>query len=83
MRFNGRYVIFTPKEPIFINLKLPDGTIEYYTCGIPVITVHNLVIGKIYIDVSGKASITNNVSGEYAEMEFKDRGWSGKNVSAF
>lgn len=55
MRFNGRYVIFQPKDPIFINLKLADGRLESYTCGLPVITVHNLVIGKVYIDVNGKS----------------------------
>ena len=52
-------------------------------CTLPNVTVHNLVIGKLYIDVAGKCQNTNVTTGEVADMEFKERGWSGKNVSAF
>lgn len=83
MRFNGRYVVFQPKDPIYINLKLADGSVESYTCSLPVITVHNLVIGKVYVDVNGKSQNVNNITGEIADMEFKERGWSGKNAGVF
>jgi len=55
MRFNGRYITFNPKDPIYINLKLPNGTLESYVCALPTISAHNLIIGKMYIDVSGKS----------------------------
>jgi hypothetical protein len=83
MRFNGRYVTFNPKDPIYINLKLPNGTIESYVCTLPTISVHNLIIGKIYIDVSGKSLNTNKITGEVSEIEWKERGWNGKNACLF
>lgn len=83
MRFNGRYAIFAPKDPVYIDLKLADGSIESYTCTLPVITVHNLVFGKVYIDVMGKSSNINNITGEISEIEWKERGWSAKNYCMF
>lgn len=53
IKFNGRYMIMQPKEPIFINLKLPSGELEHYTCLLPQITVHNLILGKMYVDLIG------------------------------
>lgn len=55
MRFNGRYVLFAPKDRIYINLKLTDGTTEFYSSNLPLSSVHNLVIGKLYTDVHGKS----------------------------
>jgi hypothetical protein len=51
MKFNGRYVSFQPQENIYICLKLPTGEKEYYKFGIPYTSVHNLIIGKIYVDI--------------------------------
>lgn len=32
MKFNGRYISYAPNERIYINLKLSDGTTEFYSC---------------------------------------------------
>lgn len=60
MRFNGRYVSFAPKDRIYITLKLPNGEKELYSSTLPATSVHNLVIGKLYIDVHGKSQIINH-----------------------
>jgi hypothetical protein len=61
-----------------VNLKLPDGTLEEYSWTSPYTTVHNIVIGKLYVDVRGKSEITNHSTGSICEIEWKERGWSGK-----
>lgn len=55
MRFNGRYVLFAPKDRVYINLKLPDGSVELYSFNLPATSVHNLIIGKLYVDCAGKS----------------------------
>lgn len=54
MRFNGRYVLFAPKDRVYVKLKLKDATEELYSFNLPPTSVHNLIIGKMYIDVAGK-----------------------------
>jgi hypothetical protein len=60
LKFNGRYAIFSPKEKCYFNLKIPGGGVESYSATLPSVTVHNLVIGKTYIDIVGKSLITND-----------------------
>eukprot|EP00347_Sterkiella_histriomuscorum_P007059 403350406 len=81
MRFNGKYVLFAPKDRVYINLKLIDGTTEFYSSTLPMTSVHNLIIGKLYIDVHGKTSVINHTTQETCEVEWKERGWSGKNAN--
>lgn len=49
-RFNGRNIIVVPKNRTYISLKLPNGTKENYSWGVPPAAIHNLVIGKLYIE---------------------------------
>jgi len=81
MKFNGRYISFNPSDRVYITLKLEDGTQEFYSCTLPQTTVHNLVIGKLYIDVHGKSSIINHTSQESCDLDWKERGWTGKNAN--
>lgn len=53
-RFNGRNVITQPPNRVYVVLKLPDGTKEVYSANQPVLSAHNLIIGKLYIDLHGK-----------------------------
>lgn len=34
----------------------------------------------MYIDINGKSQIKNHTTGEYCDMDWKERGWSGKNA---
>lgn len=79
-KFNGRYVIIAPKNHNFINLKLPDGTVENIYWNVPQTAIHNIIIGKMYIDIRGKTVIKNHNTGDVCEMEWKERGWNGKNA---
>lgn len=81
MRFNGRYIIFQPKDRVYITLKLEDGTTEFYSCTLPLTTVHNLVIGKLYIDVHGKSQVINHTTQESCDLDWKEKGWTGKNAN--
>jgi Oxysterol-binding protein len=83
LKFNGRYATFAPKDKIYIKLTLSDGTQEEYSGTLPVVTIHNLVIGKLYIEIVGKSLIINHNNQESCELDFKERGWSGKNANHF
>lgn len=44
-------------------------------------SVHNLIIGKLYVDVHGKSMVTNINTGDYCEIDWKEKGWGGKNAN--
>jgi hypothetical protein len=46
---------------------------------LPVSSAHNLIIGTPYIDIAGKTKIINLNTNDYSEVEYKARGWGGKN----
>ena len=83
MKFNGRYILFSPKDRLYVTLKLPDGSSEFYSSTLPLTSVHNLVIGKLYVDVHGKSQVVNHTSQELCEVEWRERGWTGKNANLF
>jgi hypothetical protein len=76
--FNGRYITISPKNRNYVTLKLPGGALEHYSWNAPQSTIHNLLIGKMYIEVRGKTRIINHTTGDICDMEWKERGWSGK-----
>ena len=82
MRFNGRYLSAISQNRVYINLKLADGTKEFYSFDIPRTAAKNLIIGKPYIDVVGKIQIINHTTTEICELEFKEKGWNSKNAQA-
>ena len=45
-------------------------------------SLHNLFIGTPYMDISGKPQLINMKTGEYAQLEFFKRGWTGKGFKA-
>ena len=81
MRFNGRYILFAPSDKFYINLMLPNGEKEKYVSTLPSSSVHNLVIGKIYVEVEGITKTTNVNTQEECTMEWKSRGWTAKNAN--
>lgn len=43
--------------------------------------MHNLILGKLYVDVHGKSQVTNHNTGDTCEMEWKEKGWGDKNAN--
>ena len=77
-RFNGRYISLISTNRNYINLKLPNGELEQYSWTVPNCAIHNLVIGKLYVEMRGKSQIFNHTTGDVCDIEWKERGWSGK-----
>jgi hypothetical protein len=78
-KFNGRNIGCTPTSRLYLKLKKPNGTWELYSMSCPSAACHNIIIGKLYVDLHGKLSVKNHTSGEEANFEFHQRGWSGSN----
>jgi hypothetical protein len=70
-----------PKDRIYITLNLADGSQEFYSCSLPVTSIHNLVIGKLYADIHGKSHIINHTTQETCDVDWKERGWTGKTAN--
>lgn len=58
-----------------IKLKAFD---ETYTVKRPRITLHNYIIGDMYIWVKGELVVTNNKFGDVCTVTFRSKGWSSK-----
>lgn len=43
-------------------------------------SVNNLIFGEMYVEHFGKMEIKNHQTGEYCIIDFKKRGWGGKNA---
>lgn len=39
-----------------------------------------MIIGNTYIDIQGKTSVINVKTNERCDIQWKERGWSGKNA---
>jgi hypothetical protein len=37
-----------------------------------------MVVGNMYIEVVGKTRVMNETTGDYCDLEYKERGWQGK-----
>lgn len=77
-KFNGRCVTVAPQGREYMRLKLANGHYEDYSWSIPKTAAHNLLIGKMYIEMFGKSQLFNHTSGAICDIEWKERGWSGK-----
>lgn len=54
---------------------------EIYEIEQPPISVHNLIIGSLYIDIGGKSTIRNcNKEGEQCIFKYQTRGWTSSNA---
>jgi len=62
--FNGRYATITVPDKIYVKLRIKkaDDEIveELYTSNLPTVNIHNLLIGKMYSEVSGSIKIINH-----------------------
>jgi hypothetical protein len=61
----------------YVELK-PYG--EKYEIEQPTISANNLIIGTLYMDLSGKSTIKNMTTGDIAILEYHKRGWTAANA---
>lgn len=77
LHFWGKSVVVTPRGNISLEL-LPWN--EVYTWQNVVCTIHNVIIGKIWIEHSGPVRIINHSNNCIADLTFHSVGWFGKNM---
>ena len=75
-KFTGKCLDIIPCYKYYVELG-PKHNNEKYEIELPTISAHNLIIGNLYLDLSGKSTIKNmNNPSEYCELQFYKRGWS-------
>ncbi|XP_063155265.1 oxysterol-binding protein-related protein 1 isoform X2 [Candoia aspera] len=77
LKFWGKSVEAEPKG--IITLKLLEHN-EAYTWTNPTCCVHNIIVGKLWIEQYGNMEITNHKSGEKCLLNFKPCGLFGKEL---
>lgn len=63
----------------YLNVVLKS-TGEHFIIDRPTSTVNNLVFGDMYIEHYGTMTVKNLQSDTISKVEFKKRGWGGKNA---
>lgn len=75
-KFWGKSLQLLPQGANYATLTLPDGTVEKYTWKKVTTTVHNLVVGKLWLDHSGDMIIRNLTRNIELRIEFvPNAGW--------
>ena len=75
--FWGKSLEVKPLGLINVTLK---STKEHFTIERPNSSVNNLIFGDMYVEHYGKMVVRNCATGDLCEVDFKKRGWSGKNA---
>lgn len=75
--FKGTYLQLHPAGTIHIYLKNWD---EHYSYIKPMTSVHNLIMGKVYVDHHGRIEINCEKSGTKAVLNLKKKGWFEKKL---
>lgn len=78
LKFWGKSVEIQPEGTVTAELKKWD---EAYTWTNVTCSVHNIVVGKIWIEQSGTMEIINSKTGYKAIMNFKPAGWFSKDTN--
>jgi hypothetical protein len=63
-----------------LTLKLPNGEREHYSWKKVTTSIHNLIVGKLWIDHYGDMVVKNHRTGDQCVLTFKQRTWTGKNA---
>jgi hypothetical protein len=66
-RFRGKYLSVTPTGYTHVKFKNSD---NYYTYKKVTTTVHNIVVGKLWIDNHGEVHIDNHATGDKGSLKF-------------
>jgi len=67
-RFRGKYLSVTPTG--FTHIKFKDSPGSHYTFQKVTTTVHNIVVGKLWIDNHGEVQIENHTTGDKGHLKF-------------
>ncbi|KAK7571168.1 hypothetical protein V9T40_014772 [Parthenolecanium corni] len=78
LKFWGKSVEIQPEGVVTVELKK---WAEAYTWSNVTCSVHNVVVGKIWIEQSGTMEIVNHRTGHKAILNFKPAGWFNKDTN--
>ncbi|XP_065838190.1 oxysterol-binding protein-related protein 1-like [Oscarella lobularis] len=74
LKLTGRGLEVTPNGSFTLELHKYN---EVYTWTAPAVRVHNVVVGKLWVERYGLVTVKNHSSGHMAHMDFKALGWLG------
>ncbi|XP_011269973.1 hypothetical protein, variant [Capsaspora owczarzaki ATCC 30864] len=64
-KFRGQYLKVNPEGPVHLKLKMHG---EHYSWTKPVTTIHNMIVGKLWIDHEGEITVRNHLTGDRAVL---------------
>jgi hypothetical protein len=74
-KFWGKSLEFTPLGLMHMTTKKYD---DYFIAQRPQTSLNNIIMGTMYIDHYGDASVKNTKTGEKSDIKFQRRGWGNK-----
>lgn len=79
-KFWGKSAELSTEGRVRIALRLPDGSDELYSWTLANMILHNVVMGEKYVDPTGSMTVSNDSTGDRANIEFvKPKGmWGGR-----
>ena len=78
--FWGKNIEVKPTSQQKIKLKKTD---EVFIIERPSAFANNIIFGEMYVEIAGIMVVKNQKTKESCEIQFKTRGWSGKNAYEF
>lgn len=66
-KFRGKYLNVTPAGTLHVVF---HKTGHHYTWNKPMITIHNIIVGKLWVDQSGDAEVINHTTGDYCKHKY-------------
>ncbi|GFE53169.1 oxysterol-binding, putative [Babesia ovis] len=79
VKLTGKSVEVSIIGPFIINLFVNESK-ERYSLQRCYVVVHNIIIGKIWIETVGTAILRNVTSGEFAVVQYLRKGWFDKEI---
>ncbi|KAJ8043715.1 Oxysterol-binding protein 1 [Holothuria leucospilota] len=67
-KFRGKYLQVFPKGTSHVTFKRSG---SHYTYGKVMVTVHNIIVGKLWVDLSGESEIYNHTTKECCRLVYK------------
>ena len=66
-KFRGKYLQILPQGIAHLMFR---GSGNHYTCSKVTTTIHNIIVGKLWVDQSGEATIVNHKTGDYCHLKY-------------